>query len=335
LRPGSVFALFLLGLCAAAPSYALSSATKSIPIPGTPLEKHEIKDKLGRTVTYYVNRPATRKPLLLMIQGSGCKRVLAGAGGATYSTLFNLLPFAAEQRFTVVAVEKPFSGTAPDGAAGTARECSTEFNEDFTAATWLAALQASLDDARRLPWVDRQRTLVFGMSEGAVMAALLAGQDERITDVISVGGSGTTQLFDFIASAYQRCFNRSKCLEDVEAQARAIAAAPQSSTLFAWGHPYKRWSSFFRIDPGASLLRSTARIYIAFGTADASVPALSQELTVARLLSAGRDVTVSRIPDAGHGLTSPDQPSMTEIDQQYRRALAWFWQVPLKGGAAH
>jgi pimeloyl-ACP methyl ester carboxylesterase len=264
-----------------------------------------------------------------MIQGSGCQRVLNGTGRGTYSTLFNLLPFAAEQRFTVIAVEKPLAGMAPGEAAGTARDCSPQFNEDFTAETWLSALQASLNDARRLPWVDRRRTLVFGASEGAVMAALLAGQDKGVTDVISVGGSGTTQLFDHIAFAYQRCFNRSKCLEDVEAQARAIAAAPQSATLFAWGHPYKRWSSFFRIDPGASLLRSTARIYLAFGTADASVPALSQELTVARLLSAGRDVTVRRIPDAGHGLSSPGQPGMTEIDKEYRQALDWFWQVPL------
>ncbi|HYI64717.1 MAG TPA: hypothetical protein VEW71_07515 [Allosphingosinicella sp.] len=319
-----------LGLLAATPAVGQSAG---IPIPRIPLEKHEIRDRLGRRITYYISRPATPAPLMLMIQGSGCDPVMRIAEAGSYSSLFNLLPYAAEGRFAVMAVEKPFSGPVPGGSHGTASGCSAEFNADFTAESWLAALQASLADARRLPWVDRRRTLVFGASEGAVMASLLAARDERVTDVVSIGGSGATQLFDFIAFAYQRCFDRSQCIANVERQARAIAAAPQSSTDFAWGHPHKRWTSFFAVDPGEALLRSRARVYLAFGTSDASVPPISQELIAARLMSAGRDVTVRRVPNAGHDLSSPGPggaPDFSQTEREYRLALDWFWSVPAR-----
>ena len=323
---GLIFAL-ALGLPAAA---AVQAQSAGILVGGTPLEKHEISDGAGRRIAYYVSRPATPAPLLLMIQGSGCEPILHIADARTYSTLYNFLPYAGQGRFTVMAVEKPFSGFQAGERAGGAQGCSAAFNADFTAESWLAALQASLADARRLPWVDRRRTLVFGTSEGAVMASLLAARDALVTDVVFIGGSGTTQLFDFLAFAYQRCFDRSRCIAEVERQARAIAARPQSSTDFAWGHPFKRWSSFFRVDPGEALLRSRARVYVAFGTADASVPPLSQELVVARLIGAGRDVTVRRVADAGHGLASAGAQDFSEVDREFRRALDWFWSVPLR-----
>jgi pimeloyl-ACP methyl ester carboxylesterase len=316
---------FGLALLAATPAPAQSVGT---PIPRTALERHQIGDRLGRQVTYYVSHPATPAPLMLMIQGSGCEPVMHVADAGSYSSMYNLIPYAGQGRFTVIAVEKPFSGAAPGQRPGGAQGCSAEFNADFTAESWLVALQASLADARRLPWVDRRRTLVFGTSEGAVMASLLAGSDEMVTDAIVIGGSGTTQLFDFLVFAYQNCFDRSPCIAEVERRVRAIQAAPQSATDFAWGHPHKRWTSFFGVDPGGALLRSRARVYVAFGTQDASVPALSQELIVARLMSAGRDVTVRRVADAGHGLTSTGAGDWSEVDREYGLALDWFWRAP-------
>ncbi|HET9471528.1 MAG TPA: hypothetical protein VFO24_10515, partial [Usitatibacter sp.] len=94
----------------------------------------------------------------------------------------------------------------------------------------------------------------------------------------------------------------------------------------AWGHPYKRWSSFFRVDPGDELVRSKARVYIAFGTADESTPALSEEVAIAKLRLAGRDVTVRRVPNAGHSLSDSVRTSFQDMDREFRAALAWFRQ---------
>jgi dienelactone hydrolase len=303
---------------------ALQAQSRGEPIPGTPLEKHELVDAASRRITYYISHPSRPAPLMLMIQGSGCEPVMHLAPTGNYSSLYNFLPYASEGRFTVMAVEKPFAGLTGDGRPGGARNCSPEFNRDFTAESWLAAIRAALADARRLPQVDRHRMLAFGTSEGAVMAALLAGAERDVTDVAFVSGSGTTQFFDFIAFAYQRCFDRSACIADAERQLRAIAAAPDSATDFAWGHPYRRWSSFFRADPGTALLGSHARVYVALGTADNNVPALSQEVLVARLLAAGRDVTVRRIPDAGHGLIPAGAEDWSGVDAEFRRILDWF-----------
>jgi pimeloyl-ACP methyl ester carboxylesterase len=266
-----------------------------------------------------------------MIQGSGCDTIVRTGSGGTYSTFFNLLPFAGEGRFTVLAVEKPFAGMAPGSENGTAKGCSREFNADFTAESWAVALEAAVAAARHLPWVDHKRTLLFGVSEGAGMAALLAGRDKNVTDVVSIGGSGTTQIYDFIIGSYRDCPDDvPPCVAEVEKQVRAIAADPDSSTSFAWGHPFRRWTSFFKLDPAESLLRSRARVYLAFGLEDRSVPPLAQELTAARLLSQGRDVTVRRVPGAGHGLMAPNAPDFNSLDKETRAALDWFWQASSK-----
>lgn len=316
-----------LGCLALMLGLASSGAQGSEPVVGTSFERHVIKDAIGRDVTYYISRPKDGPaPLMLMIQGSGCAPVMNPQPGGTYSTLYNLLPFGSEGRFTAVAVEKPFSAKS-DARAGTANGCSAAFNDSFTAESWLLALQAGLKDARKSPWVDPKRTLVFGASEGAVMAAMLAARDARITDVIAFGGSGTTQLYDFIAQAYRTCFNVAACLADLDTRVHAIGADPASSTAFAWGHPHKRWTSFFRVDPGQELLRSNARVYLAFGTADNAVPALSQEVAVAKLMAAGRDVTVRRVTDADHSLRQPGAANLADLDKESRAALDWFWRA--------
>jgi pimeloyl-ACP methyl ester carboxylesterase len=316
-----------IGLASGALALANGAEPPVRSVPGTPLEQHEIVDSLGRTVTYYISHPKkTPAPILLMIQGSGCDRVMNEKPSGSFSTLYNLVPYAQEGQFTVVAVEKPFSGMPSGMSGGTAQSCSPEFNADFTAERWLVALRAALNDARKAPQVDVQRTLVFGFSEGAVMADMLSGHDDTVTDVIAIAGSGTTQLFDFVALAYRTCFDASVCLAEIERNVQAINANPNSSTEFAWGHPYKRWSSFFRVDPSDELVRSKARVYIAFGTADESVPALSEELAIAKLRLAGRAVTVRRVPNAGHSLSDSQRTNYRDMDNEFRAALNWFWQ---------
>jgi len=293
------------------------------PIAGTPFEQHVVRDTLGRSVTYYVTLPTSEpKPIMLVIQGSGCIPVLTMTAGGASSSVYNLQKFARDGRFTVISVEKPFSGLVTK--AGSTPGCSDAFNSDFTAESWRIALQAALNDARKLSRVDRNRTLIFGSSEGAVMASVVAANDSSITDVVFMSGSGTTQLFDFIAQAYRSCFNVSACLADIEKDLVAIKSDPSSATKFAWGHPYKRWTSFFSIDPSALLLRSKARIYIAIGTADDSVPAISQEILVAKLLISGRDVTVRRVVDGDHSLNHRDAKNWGQLDLEQEAALNWF-----------
>lgn len=265
---------------------------------------------------------------MLIIQGSGCAPVLTIRQGGATSSIYNLEKFAREGKFTVIAVEKPFSGLVVQ--AGAAQRCSDVFNADFTAESWRTALQTALNDARKMNWVDHTRTLILGSSEGAVMASVVAANDLSITDFVSISGSGTTQLFDFIAQAYRSCFDVSACLADIEKNVAAIKSDPYSATKFSWGHPYKRWTSFLAIDPSELLLKSKARVYLAIGTADDSVPAISQEIAVAKLVLAGRDVTVRRVADGTHSLNRRNARNWDELDRELDTALEWFGRVPMR-----
>lgn len=300
-----------------------------VTINGSPFSEYSIKDSKGQPIDYYLSvSNSNNAPLLLMIQGSGCDKVLNRDESRTkaYSTVFNLFKIAQEKKFSVLAVEKPFSGHLPEVSSRSVEHlCSKEFHQNYTVDTWVSALNASIKSALNELPEKPQQILVFGFSEGAGIASQLALENKSITHVITSGGSGTTHLFDFIAFAYKDCFDKEACITRIENQVRKILKNPASATEFAWGHPYKRWSSFFQLDPTENLLRTKAKIYLMFGTADQATPAISQEIIVAKLLSAGRDIQIRRIHDVGHMLLPKNSTNFDPLNKEYDLAFKWFW----------
>ena len=200
--------------------------------------------------------PRPPAPILLMIQGSGC-----AAGDACRrlgqlfdsSTISCLMP--REGRFTVIAVEKPFAGQAarrgrrapPMAAAPNSTPISPpsaglpRFRPRLPMRA--ACLGRSAPHARLRPFGRR--------GDGRSARGQRSAGDRRRSRSAAPARPSCSISSPF---AYQTCFDRTACIADVERQARAIAANPQSATDFAWGHPYRRWTSFFRIDPAAALL---------------------------------------------------------------------------------
>ncbi|MES2676651.1 MAG: alpha/beta fold hydrolase [Pseudomonadota bacterium] len=296
-------------------------------IKGTSFSEYTIQDKTGRNITYYLSKSNTKgAPLLLMIQGSGCDRVFNKSPDSVYSTIFNLVNIANENKFSVLAVEKPFSGRRQN-ADGNAVEatCTQDFHRDFTAASWVAALNTAIQAATAKMNYTPAHILIFGHSEGAGIASKVAVENSHVTHVITSGGSGTSQMFDFIAFAYQNCFDRSTCIDQAYRELDNINQDPQSHTKFAWGHPYKRWSSFFRLDPAENLLKAKAKVYLMFGTSDAATPALSQEIIAAKLKSSGKDIIVRRVPNANHMLQHSSLSNLDDLTSEYNLAFDWFW----------
>jgi predicted esterase len=282
----------------------------------------------ARPVRYYLSMPAARAPLVLMIQGSGCTPPFTGIGTPhPSSTIYNWLPLAGQKRHAVMAVEKPYQPDEPQrGQPGTAEGCAGAFNQHFSYGTWLNTLTRAVRHALTRPEVDPRRVLVIGNSEGATMAAGLARALPEITDVVLLGGSGPTQLYDFAANIHrtedsdERKLRR---LQELDATLRAIDAEPRSADKFAWGHPYLRWSSFFAQSTLDNLARSNARVYLASGMQDESVPIQSTEVLYAQLRAQGRDVTFRRVSGAGHNL-APDGRPITDAQGEYDAFMAWF-----------
>lgn len=72
------------------------------------------------------------------------------------------------------------------------------------------------------------------------------------------------------------------------------------------GHAYRRWASFCSHPPVEALLRTKARLFLAHGSADDSVPIEAFDLLCAELIRAGRtDVDIRRYAGRGHSLAPP------------------------------
>lgn len=280
----------------------------------------------GPVVEYYISKTSRKAPLILYIQGSGCSPAFFPSGPGTYgSTVYNLVPIAASGRYSVMVVNKPFIADNP-GPQGTKNGCTAAFNEYFTAEHWAKVVQVALEHARGLPWVNPEKTLILGMSEGATIASIVSANDKNVTNVALIGASGPTQYFDFVVSAYRNSANDEEArlkLEELGEQRRKIAMHPNSADEFAWGHPYKRWSSFFAVSSTQNILKSNAKVYLVSGMQDQSVPILSTEAMASELIGRGHDVVMRRIPKGGHNLV-PDGGKWSDSDAEYAKILEWF-----------
>jgi predicted esterase len=315
---------FLLTSAAAAPAvqeqvYNMDTLT---------ITRMSLQDRDSLPVQYYLSKPAQKSPLVLYIQGSGCIPPFVGLGTPNrYSTVYSWVPLAQQKRYAVMVVDKPYQSSEPQkGPNGSAIGCAGAFNEHFSYDLWLAALTQALRHALTRPEVDPSRVLVIGISEGGPMAAGLARAVPEVTDVVLVGANGPTQLYDFAANIYRSTDSdevKLVRLRELDETFSAISADPKSTTKFAWGHPYLRWSSFFAQSTADNLAHSKARVYLASGMQDSSVPILSTEVMYAQLRAQGRDVSFRRVPMAGHSLAPEGQP-LPAAQKEYDAFMAWF-----------
>lgn len=294
--------VWLLLIATLTPSLAQAADVKSIRV-----GKAEFQHiTLSPTVSYFISKTPTPSALVLYIQGSGCEPALFEYAPGKYgSTVLSLSTAAADPRFAVMIVQKPFEPKQSTGSRGTMKGCPSAFNDYHSFETWLSTIKQAYQDALTQPWVRPDRHLVLGISEGADMAAALAASEPSVTHVALHGATGTTQIFDFIAGAYTRKVTDEERLAEIAAFERGLAeinASPDSTTSFAWGHTFKHWSSFLKQSTLALLERSKARVYLVSGMADTNVPTVSTEVLYANLVAQGRNPTFRRVPNADHML---------------------------------
>ncbi|MBI1778677.1 MAG: hypothetical protein HYR63_25325 [Proteobacteria bacterium] len=294
-------------------------------VAGTRFRQFETTDALGRAIVFYLSEASgPARPLVLFVPGSGCApsfrrtpegRVTAGYQGP-------LLAVVAD-RLRVLVVEKPGAvAFDPTPRGGTAVGCGPEFLREHTLERWTAALAAALAAARAMPGVDSTQTLVIGHSEGAVAAAHLSRLDPAITGIALLAGSGPSQLFDLLLEARRRRGEAGAA--EVLAEANKISGDPDAVDRWAWGHPYRRWSSFLAVSSLEELQASRAGIYLAYGTEDTAVPLESSEVLHAGLLAAGRNPTVERRYGSNHSLDLPGQRPPEGMSEVFRHVVQWF-----------
>ena len=312
------------------PALAAAEATETgrFKIGKTEVVGYRLTQEGAPDVEYFLSKTDQPAPLVVLIQGSGCAPVFSGLDTPRRaSNIYGYIELAQQGKYAVMVVDKPYAPKdKPVGDGGSIIACPTEFNEYFTYENWVRHLGRAYDHAAQQPWVRAGSSLVLGVSEGATAAAGLAEKEGRVTNVAMVSGSGPSQLFDFVAGAYAAGGSDDDIqarLDEVEATREKIAAAPDDAKTLAWGHPYKRWASFFRTSSTQSLLKAQAKVYIVGGMKDKNVPILGAEAMASELLGAGHDVTMRRVPKAGHNLLPAGAPA-GNMWPEYQRIVEWY-----------
>ncbi|MBS0188343.1 MAG: alpha/beta fold hydrolase [Planctomycetes bacterium] len=310
----SIVALIASLVFAIAPEAAPEKPESPPMLPKT-FERHETKDRFGRTITYYIRAPLSetdKLPLVLYIGGSGAQsawtrvqdRVVLNYGASVIAA-------AAKGKGRFVIVERPgveFLGTVDQ--PGSAIGASETFCKEHTLDRWAEANRAAISDALSLPGVDPTRLLVSGHSEGGLVACRVAASEPRVTHVASAAGGGVTQLFDLLmlARAGEFCGGASgdDCAKTLLAGWEDVRKDPDSAEKFWLGHPYRRWSSFLASSPMEELAKTKARVYLAQGGKDRAVSPDSFHALHAQLVSRGRDVKADFVADADHSFARTD-----------------------------
>jgi pimeloyl-ACP methyl ester carboxylesterase len=286
--------------------------------PTAPFVRHTCTDKYHRTITYYLSasKATGKKPLVLLVLGSGGQSLWTKRGDKVYGGLQNLLFAAAGDKARVLVVEKPgveFGFMPP--RPGTAEGCPKAFLEEHTFERWVEANVAAVRDASKQPGIDGQGVLAMGHSEGGIVVAGVAARWPKVSHAAVLAGGGPTQLFDMM-----EFFGAEPALKEWA----EIQKDPMSADKLAWGHPFRRWSTFLATSPVKELLRSKAKVMAVQGMADKSVSPRSVDVLEAELRSQGREVVVKRIENAGHDFAKPGQPPQDSLRGVFTDVLGWW-----------
>jgi pimeloyl-ACP methyl ester carboxylesterase len=295
----------------------------------------EVERADGSAMTAFLagsgGKPEMRKPLMIYLDGSGAQSLFTTADGRTGVGVFGLLARAGHERCHVAAVEKRGAVFGQRGKPGSGEGASAEYTRFATYEDRVADIRLLLDVLSVPPVVDPGRIILVGHSEGADVAAGVAEEDPRVTHVAVLSGGGATQMFDLTVLLRKRMVREGRseaqideAVRKLEAQYRDIFRDPRSETRFFMGHAYRRWSSFFRHPTADALVRGRAKLFLAHGTEDTSVPIESFDLLVVELLRAGRkNVVVRRYPGRGHGLQPPGAANRPPMSDVFEDVVEW------------
>jgi dipeptidyl aminopeptidase/acylaminoacyl peptidase len=333
-RSGSVIPLIIAWAVTAGEPTAVRDP-EALPVP---FERFHVVDRHGRTLDCYLSKPPKNHdgkplPLVLCIGGSGGQSLFMKVGDRVGGGFQMIALKAARGRARILCVEKPGVKfleqlERPGSALGT----SAEFRREHTLDRWRDANVDAVKALRKLPGVDLTRLLALGHSEGAdVVGHVAAELPEVVTHAAPLAGGGPTQLFGLAELATRP--QPGDTTDAVEKRRDAfyrewdrVRADPDSIDAMWMGHPHRRWTTFLAKSPIEALCRSKAKVYLAHGTEDTSVPIADFDVARAELKARGRAVVAERLIGVDHGYAKPGDPPGPPkgFEELLGRVFGWF-----------
>lgn len=264
--------------------YSISMAQeKAVPTLAMALEKYDFIEgqvQEGKdTITYYLKN-YTEKPrnLVVFIQGTDAHPIFSYSlkeDKTTISRWFGDDYTHLDPSYTYAIIPKP-------GMAGIYNEAELSVPREYYEKNYLDYRVHQVDTAirdimsRHLENPDK--VIVYGHSEGAVIAAPLALKNKNITHLGFWSGNVLNNFYEF------SLFNRIASLEGKQSDSlahtnimgilewyKSVIEHPNSTATDHFGFTNKRWSSYEKA-PIAHLLELDIPIYAYFATEDESTP---------------------------------------------------------------
>ena len=273
----------------------------------------------------------TSKPIVIVVPGSGCDGAvrLGPDGKAMGGAELFALPRLAD--VDVFALEPPgiprqFASPHSGGAEG----CPEAFLKGNGFLDVITTYQLALKDITSHMTPDTP-VMIIGSSDGAVMAAALAG-GTNTTHLVLISGFGIAQATSHMTAMLGDAFGTKVSAESIDAVRDYRAhladarAHPQSGTVWK-GQAMSRWSSTAYMS-SPDLIRTmpaTVNVLVVRGGRDTSWAPEAFRSGLAELLQIGRGMSVKYILCADHQLAcAGSAPAPKYLGETIQQALAWF-----------
>ncbi|MBI5025699.1 MAG: prolyl oligopeptidase family serine peptidase [Nitrospirae bacterium] len=255
-----------------------------------PLEPQIFKHADGTESLYYqfsIGDGTNADTYLFFIGGSGChshkyylRQYLEGLSG----------------NIKVLALQKRAVGDRTTGLFG----CSDQFHEFDYFAQWVSDQSQFVSRILNSATIKPRKVLMFGVSEGANVAAAIAASESRVTHLAIIGHGGMKQIDELRILA-----GKNKFPDDIENNYRKILTDPTSTSKRVYGHGYRYWASALDLDPMDFYSKLTIPVLVGFGENDSSVPVEAVYYMKERFQALGKsNLTLFIYPGADHVLNA-------------------------------
>lgn len=317
------------------------------------LKQFNIKDSKLGLIRFYVDAEHIdrKQPLFIEVNGSGGLPLCIYIKGKGFGRVFNTANFqlkeATKQNFHYVILDKP--GTpfcdsilTPDDAMHYAPhqlvsgyKFSAEYNRRLSLDWRVKATKKVITYLIRNGFWDGTQIVAYGYSEGAQVVPSLAVADKRITNLISVAGSGLNQFYDDIMAwrikAAKGEASQQLAQDSINAdfqKFRDIYDHPQDTKRQYAGHSYKRWASFCKNPPFEKLRMLNIPIYMIVSTADENSPIYGLDYVKLDFIRLGKtNLTYNTCVACDHFLNSTDSTQATVPHDYNSKILEWLHQT--------
>ncbi|AXT20118.1 hypothetical protein D7030_03085 [Flavobacteriaceae bacterium AU392] len=284
------------------------------------------------TITYYLKKYKTKpSKLVVYIQGTDPNPIFSFKKknkGSTISRWFGSDYKTLDSTYTYAIIPKP-------GLEGIINEDSLFVPKKYYQKNYqeyrVNQIHQSINHIVQNHLVKPERIIVYGHSEGAVIAAELAKKNKYITHLGFWSGNVLNNFYEF------SLFDRIETLQGKQSDSishnnimgilnwyQSVIENPNSTEVDHFGFTNKRWSSY-ETPPIENLLNIDIPIYAVFGTKDESTPIETAYLIPIQFMERRKNnLTFEVCIDCNHGyIVEKNGKKIKHWDRIFEQFISW------------